>query len=617
MKQWKASVGRLSVLILAMTLVVAGLFGAQTALAKDSNAPEWTNRTMPGVITFEVEVVYDDGSEERQTTDAAYDVTVIQVRAWELVDNGDQVILRAPGSNTEFSATIWNLGNYEDTFNLSYELEKLEGEDWSEVEEEPDGWTVQILDGDQERSEVTIGAGESLALKIRVTAGSELVDGDGLRVKLVVDTPALTPDIDDLVGLPNLPEKSKVSEPMAVKIVQGLVQFVITMDDQVEPGSDDTKGLERESWEVYPRDTVTFNVSITNPSWAAIKIKDGVSISAEIAIPQGFTLVEDSWDGTISGPEGCEISFDDGTITIECDDEFPADGELTFSFEVTVGDYTKPGNYVIDGQLTYTDQAENTHTVKASDETESGDGPTLKVPELRLVKLYYPHEGGEYPPLDLIKHTITTTPGQNVKVDLAIRNEGNVADTYELNVMNTKDLDWKLGCEAIEPTTGQLEPGQQITCGVIVTVDAGAPDQDEADVGTLKAVSTSATEVESNVLKITIDVTAPNISAHLTVYMDSKHETVAKQVKPGDDLYIEVVITNVGRHVATDLEVTHNVPEELLFHRDSVQAHLNGGTIDSDQIEVTDSMIKIGPVDLAPESDGNPKLIITYSGTLK
>ncbi len=633
----KHGVGRIALVLFAAALLLcAGIVGGSgVALAED---PEWTNETAPSTITFDVNVTYSDGSDEDQEVSDSYEVTVIQVRAWELSDDGDQEMYRRPDASTDFSATIYNLGNYQDEFLLSYET-RVDGE-WGvpgvgEHPALPEGWSVEIrVDGTVD-SDVTIPAGNNQAVTVRLIAGEDVQDEELLEVRLVVTTPQTQPEIEGLANLPELEARTEQSAIMVVKIVRNLLTFLLTPGEASSEFSD-TSDRQREEFQAYPRDTVPFTGTIHNPSWAEVDINDDISITATFAVPPGVTLDEDTLgvgEDHQNPPYGCSASYDSNTrtITITCSNVFPSNGNLPIAFDITVDAYEEPTNeesdttYLFTGNLNYVDKAGAEWNIPAAPVVGGlvpGDVgypspdpvPEIEVLELLLVKVYEASDGA-YPSANPVPISRITKPGNGETFEVWVRNEGNVVDGYSLGVV-TQVMDgaevkfpWSIECNDNVATTGDLDPGEQKLCTVSVEFGPGTEDEDNADVVEIQAESLVDVGVLSNLVEITIDVHAPDITALLTVWMDAEHTDDADQLVPGDTVYIKAEVTNEGREDATDLNVTHTIPAPIEYQGD-VSCKIG----DAVQACTDDNgVITIGPITL-PVGD---TLTITYSGKVK
>lgn len=655
MSHARHGVGKFGVVLIAAALLLCAGIAANTVTAFAQ--PAWENETAPGTITFEVDVTYDDGSGEEQDTSDTYDVSVIQVRAWELVPaESAEVLIRPDGDGTtvSFDSTLYNLGNYQDTVD-SLVVEYWNGTAWvgdiTAWSEEsaawstnPTGWSHEILvDGVAATSVENLAPNGSATIRVNLTATDETGDGDWARVRLKATADAISAGdlgtLHDIVGHPAIDEAVLISwedgdpgNAWQVKIVLHLLTFALYADDP----------------ELEPRGETTFTGIIKNPSWSEVPVELPVgeetkSMKVTIPIPDGMTYE----DGTVSligtgfDEANCSAAFVEDTLIITCSTAFPTDAELQISFDVRVDPYTPPTGgeiaYEYNGDVTYVDITDAQHTVYAGDKVgddlpgdpgypDPAPTPEITVLTVRLVRVYDSSDG-EWQPADPIQVSATTNPGSTETFNIWVKNEGNVTDSYTLDVISQKlaenNIDpkfaWTVVCNPDVNATGNLTAGESRQCTVTGTFPSGSQNEDDADLVEFQATSTDET-VASNEIEITVHVNAPDIVAELTVWTDAAHQNAATQIQPGDTVYIKATVRNTGRLDATDITVTHIVPSALEYGGDAV-ADINGSDVSGNLVyDANTTKITVSNITLAAD-EGTPEngeiLTITYSGEVK
>lgn len=550
----KQIVSRWAVGVAWVTLALTVGFLASVAAV---SAEEWSNPTAPGILVFEVNVSYNDGSDETQSVRTEAKVVVTQVRAWELAHDPFTVVYRQPGHETEFYATLYNLGNGEDTFEIGFEwlFEWLDSREWVN-EKLPNGWSVAL----DPPGPVTLAAGESRQLKVIVSAGTEVRDGDALAVRLKVVAPERQPEVEGAEGLselPVLPEQSKETEPMEVRIVDQVAVFVLKPQNG--------------SGEARPRETLRFDGLIRNPSWAKIPSVENTSVKATIEIPDDFIIEGYQVDNDSVSNYACSIDVGShaNEIVVTCNDPIPGTedsegpGEVQFFLLLSVKPYTPPTDgdtkYFLSGSVTYEDITGGFHVVVASDE---GD----KIPEVivlsqRLVRIYPVANGG--PSDSDLEFHLDGTPGETLSRHFWVKNEGNVDDTYEIKLVTEPEVfTWTIQC-ADGLDVGTLSPAAEQECTVTVQIPGGAKDGTRDEVS-LQAVTLDLPDAYySNGLTLKLDVSAPDVKAQIVVATDMDFNVPATQVKPGDTVYVKIVVENTGRDDATEFQLQHDIPDAL------------------------------------------------------
>ncbi|MGB0651863.1 MAG: NEW3 domain-containing protein [Thermoplasmatota archaeon] len=239
---------------------------------------------------------------------------------------------------------------------------------------------------------------------------------------------------------------------------------------------------------------------VSTPSSADVEIKPGKTGSMVLRLTNEGNRAEALAFG-LQYPEGWFAQATPADLELEIGD----DGTVTA--DVRVPDFQAPGRYAISLQ----------HTLGGGS-TGSGTFDVV-VPEVRKVALAPALDGAT---------SGSITPGSSLSFDMLVINEGNVNDTFELDV-NPGERGWSV---TLSPASISLGPGETGT----VRVDLSAP----ADAGELDTFTATITPqgFEGQELQFT-----GTVGARFDVSLSSERSV---RIEAGGEAFVPVTVRNDG-----------------------------------------------------------------------
>ncbi len=460
------------------------------------NAGGVTNTVTLTSTSHENEDVSDSDSMD-VTLEADYAVEVYAPEDTEVEESGEHY----------FDFTVENLGNVDDTYDLTIE--------------EDEGWTVEVQDT------VDVDVGESKEVTVTV----EIPDNAGGETSTITLTAESTEDPDT--------EPAGDSDSMDVTLEAEYAVTVIAPGDETEdsPGTytydfdvkntgnvDDTYDLdiedEKEDW----------TVEIVEHNTIDVDVGDTETVEVEVTIPndaeEGTNTVtltatrEDNLD--ISDSDTMDVNYDeDHNVEVMAPDDADVEESGEHYFDFTVENL---GN--VDDTYELTIEGDEGWTVEVQDTVEIDVGEyedvtvTVDIPDdaggvkNKITLIAASQENPEVTDSDSMDVTHeaeyavkVTAPGDEAQdspgtyiYKFDVENTGNVDDTYDLNVDDTED--WTLGIAGY--TTIDIDVDDNKTVEVEVTI----PNDAEEGTNTVKLTATSQIDEEviaSDSMDVTYD----------------------------------------------------------------------------------------------------------------
>jgi len=541
----KRAIQKLGIVSLGLVLGIAIVLGALPAIAL---TPVGT------VISNQAQVDYKDANGNALPTKYSNTVTttVSQVAGVDVSpDSGNKNFTK--NTSAWYGATVTNTGNGTDTFDL----------DLTGV---PSAWTTHIyLDANgngiwdpTETTEVSatgaLSMGSIFYLIAVVDVPDTALDGD-THIMTLTATSQFNTGVSDSGVYTTTVESSTMSIEKSVDPISG-----------PQPGDILTYSVRITMTGAAPASNITVTDYIpTNTTYVTESIRCATwGVSYTNATPKTDALDGDEADYNISTP---------GAITGTCP-LLPPGADKVFYFQVVVNSGVPEGT-------TISNLATGDYSVggvpQTQVQTNTAESTVAQLPGVLLDP----------------DRTGFSNPGDDLVYPFTATNTGNSPDTIDLPFTSTAGWSWVIWRDVdgngVPGTNGDYILTDTNTNGII---DTGALNQNQSL--NLLAVTTIPTGLADGTIDVTTitgtsaadpSVTDPEV---LTTTVTSPVITIVKSVSPvgnqspGTTLTYNVVVTNIGAGVATNVVITDPIPTYTTYVAESILVNGVGKTDDAD-----------------------------------